>query len=574
MANSVLVDDLEVDPAASAPAPPADGADARKPQFVTPADRIDAFQDGLLRGIGSSPDRRAALLSRMIRRDASESIGYWLQLTVSVGIGTLGLVTGSSAVIIGAMLIAPLMDPIIALALGLAIGSPLLSLRALIRIVLSVGVAVAGSAVITVLLPFHEINAEIAARVSPTLLDLITAVFCALAGLYACIRGTSDVVTAGAGTAIGISLVPPLCVAGYGIGAGAWPVASGAGLLFLANIVAIITVGGAVFLALGFNRVDPSATERAELLGEASAVVRALASRFGAVFDRPDAHLLRFLMPLALFGIVFIPLKAALDEVAWEVTVRRGVREIVEKETRLVLQTKTRVERRQVDVTLVLLGTSEDAEKTRRRLDSQIRQFSGVIPRLSVSAVTDARGVNLAPAAIAPPTPPGEIVEEAQELVTAGLALVWPEESSGPLVAVDVGRRGAGIQVRLLHLGPPLDQAAREAIERSLAGTLTLSIAAQDVAIPTQPIKGLESDERALATALSALESTEGLPGVNVCYTSPKARPRTVRARDAASALDEALVRQASVSRSVGVGYQIRFSAYPCSLGPAEKREP
>lgn len=533
---------------------------------MTPGDRIDALQDGLLRGIGSSPDRRPALLGRMIRRDASESIGYWLQLTVSVGIGTLGLVTGSSAVIIGAMLIAPLMDPIIALALGLAVGSPLLSLRALIRIVLSVGVAVAGSALITVLLPFHEVNAEIAARVSPTLLDLITAVFCALAGLYACIRGTSDVVTAGAGTAIGISLVPPLCVAGYGIGAGVWPVASGAGLLFLANIVAIITVGGAIFLALGFNRVDPTDTERAELLQEASAVVRALASRFGAVFQRPDAHLLRFLMPLVLFGIVFIPLKAALDEVAWEVRVRRGVREAVEKEPRPVLQTKTRVERRQVDVTLVLLGTSEDADKTRRRLDGQIRQLSGVAPRLSVSAVTDAQGVNLAPLAAPAPVRPAEILEQAQGLVASGLASVWPEESAGKLLAVDIGRRADGIQVRLLHLGPPLAAATREAIQRSLTGSLSLPVAAQDVAIPTQVLKGFELDERVLATALGALESTDGLSGISVCYTTPKAKPRTARGRDVGRALDEALAHRPNVSRSVGAGYEIRFSAQPCEV--------
>jgi uncharacterized hydrophobic protein (TIGR00271 family) len=513
----------------------------------------------------------------MIRRDASESIGYWLQLTVSVGIGTLGLVTGSSAVIIGAMLIAPLMDPIIALALGLAVGSPLLSLRALIRIVLSVGVAVSGSALITVLLPFHEVNAEIAARGSPTLLDLITAVFCALAGLYACIRGTSDVVTAGAGTAIGISLVPPLCVAGYGIGAGVWPVASGAGLLFLANIVAIITVGGAIFLALGFNRVDPTDTERAELLQEASAVVRALASRFGALFQRPDAHLLRFLMPLVLFGIVFIPLKAALDEVAWEVRVRRGVREAVEKEPRPVLQTKTRVERRQVEVTLVLLGTSEDAEKTRRRLDGQIRQLSGVAPRLSVSAVTDAQGVNLAPLAAPAPVPPAEILEQAQGLVASGLASVWPEESAGKLLAVDIGRRADGIQVRLLHLGPPLAAAAREAIQRSLAGSLSLPVAAQDVAIPTQVLKGFDLDERVLATALGALESTDGLSAITVCYTTPKAKPRTARGRDAGRALDEALAHRPNVSRSVGAGYEIRFSAQPCDLATqtaAAKRRP
>ena len=532
-------------------------------------DRIDRFQDALLRGIGSAPDRRAALLSRMIRRDSSESIGYWLQLTVSVGIGTLGLVTGSSAVIIGAMLIAPLMDPIIALALGLAVGSPLLSLRALIRVVFSVGIAIGGSALITILLPFHEINAEIAARVSPTLLDLITAVFCALAGLYACIRGTSDVVTAGAGTAIGISLVPPLCVAGYGLGAGVWTVASGASLLFLANIVAIITVGGGIFLLLGFNRVDPSATDRAELRQEASAIVRTLATRFSTVFEHPDAHLFRFLMPLVLFGIVFVPLKAALDEVAWEVRVRTGVRQAVERESRPVLQTTTRVERRQVDVTLVLLGNMDDADQARQRLDVEIRQLSGVTPRLSVSAVSDAQGVNIAPLPVAAPPPPAEVIQRSNELVSAALRTVWPEETAGLLLAVDVGERTTGIHVQSVHLGPSLGPAARESIRRSLAASLGLFVVLQDVAVPAQPLRNLDSDDLAMAAALSAIEATISLPGISVCYNTPKAKPRTARARMVAGSLDAALQAHPKVVRSTADGYELRFSSTPCVPPPA-----
>src|SRR5688572_13990747 len=154
----------------------------------------------------------------MLERNANEATSYWLQLVVSIGIATLGLVLGSAAVIIAAMLVAPLMGPIIALAMGLATGTPFLVLRSLGRILLSVIVAVGGAALITVLLPFHELNGEIAARTYPTVLDLLTAGFCALAGVYASLRPGSDTAATAAGTSIGISLVPPLCASGFGLG--------------------------------------------------------------------------------------------------------------------------------------------------------------------------------------------------------------------------------------------------------------------------------------------------------------------------------------------------------------------
>jgi len=217
---------------------------------------IAVLQDRLVHLLGSSRGQRASLVASMLRRDASEATSYWLQLLVSVGIATLGLVVGSAAVVIGAMLVAPLMGPIVAVAMGLATGSPFLVLRSAGRIGVSVVAAIGGAAVITLLLPFHELNAEILARTSPTVLDLVTAGFCALAGVYAALRSGSDTTTTAAGTSISISLVPPLCASGYGLGTGAWHVAGGAGLLFLTNLVAIIVIGTVAFVAAGFNQVN------------------------------------------------------------------------------------------------------------------------------------------------------------------------------------------------------------------------------------------------------------------------------------------------------------------------------
>jgi hypothetical protein len=146
---------------------------------------IARLQDRLAGLLGTTVDARPPLVLAMLNRNPTEATSYWLQLVVSVGIATLGLVVGSTSVVIGAMLVAPPMGSIVGLAMGLSTGSPFQVLRSAARIVLSVLVAIAGAASITFLLPFHELNAEIAARTSPTVLDLITAAFCALAGVYA-----------------------------------------------------------------------------------------------------------------------------------------------------------------------------------------------------------------------------------------------------------------------------------------------------------------------------------------------------------------------------------------------------
>jgi hypothetical protein len=132
--------------------------------------RVRTLQDRLLSLLGSSVAGRAALVPAMLHRNPNEATSYWLQLVVALGIATLGLVVGSVAVIIGAMLVAPLMGPIIALAMGLATGSPFLVLRSAARISLSMIVVTGGAALITLLLPFHELNDEIVARTSPTVL--------------------------------------------------------------------------------------------------------------------------------------------------------------------------------------------------------------------------------------------------------------------------------------------------------------------------------------------------------------------------------------------------------------------
>ena len=104
-------------------------------------------------------------------------LNYWLQLFLSAGIATLGLVQNSAAVIIGAMLVSPLMGPIIATGLALALGDFYLGLKSLLNVVASVAAAVLFAAGIVWALPFQSVTAEILARTQPNLLDLAIAIF-------------------------------------------------------------------------------------------------------------------------------------------------------------------------------------------------------------------------------------------------------------------------------------------------------------------------------------------------------------------------------------------------------------
>ncbi|HTQ03061.1 MAG TPA: DUF389 domain-containing protein [Polyangiaceae bacterium] len=538
------------------------------------------MQDRLVRLLGNSVEGRAALVAGMLRRDAREATSYWLQLLVSIGIATLGLVVGSSAVVIGAMLVAPLMGPIVGLAMGLAAGSPFLVLRSAGRVALSIMVAVGGAAVITALLPFHELNAEISARTSPTVLDLITAGFCALAGVYSSLRPGSDTAATAAGTSIGISLVPPLCASGYGVGTSSWSIAGGSALLFLTNFVAIVVVGTAAFLAGGFNRVDVTDLEREELgkAGETAPIARALALRLARLFESRWGPVLRFLMPFAFLAAVYVPLRRALDEVAWEVRVRAAVRRSLAAEPARVVQSHVVIERHEVELVMVLLGTTRDADAARARLGAEIRQVAGVRPRLEILAVPDAtafaglESTLLTPhevkTATAPPPPsPGQELDDAASTLRATVSALWPKAALGDALAVDLDAATASsLRLRIVHLGTPLSRDGAETLRQAIGARLARDVQLIDVAIPDTPLVRAQGDLAFVAGVAAGVRATASLPSVNVCVTTP---PEAARASAAdlefARTLDGLLASHPRVTRTPGDAWSVRFSTDPCA---------
>ena len=199
---------------------------------------------------------------------------FAILLFLSTAIATYGVIGDSTATVIGAMIIAPLMRPIMATAAGLVMGDMKRAGRSLGIVVISVagviGVAwlLAELSVITVPVLSFQGNAQIVGRVSPRMIDLYAALWSGAAAAFAMSR--KDVADSLPGAAIAIALVPPLCVVGIGLAEGEWSVAWGATLLFTTNFLSILLAGSAVLALLGLNRAavrgrEPSAHRNAYL---------------------------------------------------------------------------------------------------------------------------------------------------------------------------------------------------------------------------------------------------------------------------------------------------------------------
>jgi len=188
---------------------------------------------------------------RELRREARPGINYFVLIVLSCIIAALGLLLNSPAVVIGAMLVAPLMSPIMAFSLGLVLGDLRLIRFSVEAIFKGVALAVIIAAFIGLLSPLKMVTGEMLARAQPDLLDMGVALASGMAGAYALAR--KDVSAALPGVAIAAALMPPLATMGLGLSLGSARVAGGAFLLFITNIAAISLAGGLVFTLLGIR---------------------------------------------------------------------------------------------------------------------------------------------------------------------------------------------------------------------------------------------------------------------------------------------------------------------------------
>jgi uncharacterized hydrophobic protein (TIGR00271 family) len=173
-------------------------------------------------------------------RDGIVFKGYnvWI-LMCSIIVASVGLNMNSTAVIIGAMLISPLMGPIRGIGFGVGVNDFKLLLESLKNFGITVGISLLTSFIYFLVTPIHDTTSELFGRTEPTFLDVVIAFFGGLAGVIAQSKNKADTVIPG--VAIATALMPPLCTAGYGLAIGEWSFFIGASYLFLLNSLLIAT---------------------------------------------------------------------------------------------------------------------------------------------------------------------------------------------------------------------------------------------------------------------------------------------------------------------------------------------
>jgi len=189
-------------------------------------------------------------LFKVLRENAKLSSPFIVMMVLSTLIASFGLFGDSSPVIIGAMILAPIISPIVSFSMGMVRYDTNMLKTGITTILIGTAVALVVAAGVSLIIPLKVLTSEIDARLSPTLLDMGIAVASGIAAAYA--HAKEGIAKSLAGVAIAVALVPPLAVAGIGIGWLDWNVFSGAILLYLTNLAGIIMFAGITFLILGF----------------------------------------------------------------------------------------------------------------------------------------------------------------------------------------------------------------------------------------------------------------------------------------------------------------------------------
>jgi uncharacterized hydrophobic protein (TIGR00271 family) len=234
---------------------------------------VPVLSEGLQGLLGRFPmddDQRRAVTEKLFFEGAAARNRLWrfgLLTALSTAIATLGIVVDSTAVVIGAMLIAPLMTPIMGAAAGLVSAWPVRVLRALLTVGAGVLLAVFVAWVITGVLAQASdpilTSSQVTSRVNPTFIDLLIALAAGAAGAFAVSR--ADIADSLPGAAIAVALVPPLSVIGITLRIGDFDDVIGASLLFLINLIGMILSGSLVFVLTGYPPVERLRARSAEV---------------------------------------------------------------------------------------------------------------------------------------------------------------------------------------------------------------------------------------------------------------------------------------------------------------------
>ncbi len=378
------------------------------------------------------------IYARVFESARITSVNYWLEIIFSAAIAVLGLVLNSPAVIIGAMLISPLMGPIMATGLALTIGDLYLAIKAVTTLIVSVAVAVSLTAAIVWLLPFHSATPEIISRTNPTLLDLGVAVVSGLAGSFVVCRGTGgEGVTALPGVAIAVALMPPLGTMGFGLGSGGdMEILGGAGLLFLTNLVAIVSSAFLVFYLVGMSSQEVGAEIR-KAQAEDRFARQLSRGPLARAFSDGGRVRWRILILVVLLGSIAVPLKRALSQVAGETLARNTVQSVMKTlaPPSTVVSQEVQIGRESIVIRIVStrnIGKAE-IENTEQLLSKRTgRQVELSVQEVASRSELAELAARLNPAVAAPPPPQQPLDDFRQHILkrlTPAVTETWPPEA-------------------------------------------------------------------------------------------------------------------------------------------------
>ena len=446
-----------------------------------------AFREQIERGLKIDSESKALVYSRLYESAEISSLSYWLEVILSAGIATFGLVQNSPAVIIGAMLISPLMGPILSMGLALAVGDFYLSLRSVLNLVLSVAVSILLAGLLVWWLPFHTVTQEILSRIHPNLLDLGIAILSGIAGsVVVCRGGTGDGITALPGVAIAVALMPPLCVVGFGMGSAFnREIMYGASLLFLTNLVAIVSSAFAVFLLV---RMDAPALrgmfgESLQSHGEKERLYRLLQrSSLRGVFSTVGTVRWRALLLIILLAVVFVPLRTALLQVRSEAVARTAVQEALKTlaaEQSIVTQ-QVRYSPAGVDISILSTRAIDSGkiEAARELIEKHTGKNANIQVQevASRSELTDLLGrITAAPVQPVAPRPltMTQLESDVVGRLNTSIGEIWPANAT--LLGYELGFAPDGPTVHLRYQATtPLDPFSADVLRQSLQSKLDL----------------------------------------------------------------------------------------------------
>jgi len=191
---------------------------------------------------------------------ARRLVTFFTLLLLATVIANYGVLSNSTATVIGAMIVAPLMGPMMATTSAVVMGSLPRALRAFALTVAGIIAVILFSFLLSLIVPSFTIsftgNGEITSRINPGLYALLTALGAGAAGAF--IISRAEIADALGGVAIAISLVPPLCVVGISLRCGQMGAAIGSLLLFTTNFLAILFAGGVVLVIIGLGKLAVS----------------------------------------------------------------------------------------------------------------------------------------------------------------------------------------------------------------------------------------------------------------------------------------------------------------------------